>query len=219
MLNIRHSTNLICQVEKAQSVWADRFDDDGESETMHGLVHVKLPSGNLMGEPATVVSGSTTDKATKKAKGKAKASSSGKSVNPVVYATTQKAKSTAAFVEAQRQLEKALAAGQQLLTVDGPKLLGDDFKNDSSLSLVRSRVQLVETALNSDPNIPEDMHGLERAAAGNRALFALCLQDPYVKDLRGTILANEDCCQTIPAVRYTRDVVLSLYLVCMFYQL
>lgn len=208
-------------MEKAQSVWADRFEDDGGSETMHGLVHVKLPSGNLMGEPATVVSGSAaTEKQGRKAKGKAKATApSGKSINPVVYATTQKAKSTAAFAETQRQLERALATGQQLLTVDGPKLLGDDFENDSSLSLVRSRVQLVDTALNGDPNIPEEMNGLERAAAGNRALFALCLQDPYVKDLRGTILADEDCCQTIPAVRYTRDVVLSLYLVCMFYQL
>ncbi len=205
-------------MEKAQSVWADRLDD--ESESMQGLVHVKLPSGNLMGEPATatVASGSATatekDKKGRKAKAKAASGQSAKQINPVVYAATLKAKSTAAFAEAQRQLERALAAGHQLLTVDGPKLLGDDFQNDSTLSLVKSRVQLVETALKGDLTTPDSMRGLDRAAAGNRALFALCLQDPYVQDLRGTILANEDCCQTLPAVKYTRDFTLNLYLVC-----
>lgn len=192
-------------MEKAHSVWAHSMDDD------NGFVQVKLANRTGSGLAASGPVTTTDKKPAKTAKGKAAAKS--KEINPMVYAATKRAKSTREFTDVERYLERAKTTAKTLLETTAPKLLGDDLMNDTTLDLVRSRFAMVQTAL-GECNDDETLLGMDRVAAGNLALFKQCIQDPYVKDLRGTILANEDARQTVTAIRYCRNVVMDLYLDC-----
>ena len=128
--------------------------------------------------------------------------------NPLVYAATSRARTTKAFIDAEKSLQKALRVADQLLNVTAPKLLGEEqAKTDATLSLVKSRVELVEAALDDGST----GHTGPETTSKNLALFNLCLQDPYLRDCRGTIL-DEQSCQTYPAIKYCRTVTLDLYL-------
>lgn len=181
------------------------MDDD------NGFVQVKLANRTGSGLAASGPVTTTDKKPAKTAKGKAAAKS--KEINPMVYAATKRAKSTREFTDVERYLERAKTTAKTLLETTAPKLLGDDLMNDTTLDLVRSRFAMVQTAL-GECNDDETLLGMDRVAAGNLALFKQCIQDPYVKDLRGTILANEDARQTVTAIRYCRNVVMDLYLDC-----
>lgn len=193
-------------MEKAHSVWAQSLEDD------NGFVQVNLPNrtGPGMG---LATSGSGPVTALPKIRAKSKATAKSKEINPMVYAATKRAKSTREFADVERFLEKAKTTAKTLLEITAPKLLGEDIMTDTTLDLVRSRCTMVQTAL-GECNDDETLLGMDRVAAGNLALFKQCIQDPYVKDLRSTILANEDACQTVTAIRYCRHVVLDLYLDC-----
>ena len=164
-------------------------------------MQVNLPNGNVLGSASQhsgVRPGAKRGAGGPKAKAKSK-------VQPVVYAATMRAKTAKVFLDVQKNLEKAMRLSEELLTVTAPKHLPDSAHDDSTLALVRSRRELVIAAMNSGGNPGPG------STAANLALFKLCLQDPYLKDCRGTIL-DETSCQTLSAIKYCRNVALDLYL-------
>lgn len=142
------------------------------------------------------------------AKSKAKAKATGK--NHMVLACQLRARSTKDFVSAERALRKALEDAQTLLSVRAPKILGEEAcQSDPTLDLLRARLQLVETALGAGRDGNETT--LKKMS---KELFSLAVQDPYLKDLRTTLLSDEEACRTLEAVRHARNVTLNLHLEC-----
>lgn len=197
-------THNASQVEKAQSTWMAEFDQ----EDPRTLVQIKLPNGNFWGSSHAGAAGQVNPKA--KAKGKAKSRAriaTATAENPIVYASKQRAKTTRDLHEADRLLQRSKKLAENVLDVTAPKVLGvEGVKSDTTLSLLRSRLELVTTALDES-----NLFGSHVEAS--RKLFQLCLDDPYLRDCRSSILADEDACQTLAAVRHCRNVTLDLYLV------
>ena len=177
--------------------------EGGSAQGLQSLVPIALPKGGCMwgSQQAGASGGRVLPKAKAKAKAKAQA-------NPLVYAATSRAKTAKSFLEAEKSLEKALKIGKQLVDETAPKLLGDEeqAESDPGLALVRSRICLVEAALD------RDMSGTPgpETTSKNLNLFQLCLDDPYLRDCRGTIL-DEQTCQTLKSIKYNRNVTLNLY--------
>ena len=164
-------------------------------------MQVNLPNGNVLGSASAqsgVRPGAKRGAGGPKAKAKSKA-------NPLVYAATMRAKTAKVYLDVEKNLGKAMTLSEELLNVTAPKLLQDSASDDCTLALVRSRRELVTAAMNSSGKPGPD------STAANLALFNLCLQDPYLKDCRGTIL-DEMSCQTLGAIKYCRNVALDLYL-------
>ena len=189
----------MCQVEKAQSAWALEVE-----EPAHSLVQVKLPAGGLFGSSAS--SGNAAPKGAPKRVAAPKAKGRGQQ-NPLIHAATMRAKTAKSFIEVEKNLEKALRSADTLLDVTAPKLLGADACSDTTLSLVHSRRALVLAAMDGACSGP----GPETTAT-NQELFNMCLQDPYLRDCRHTLL-DETSCQTLGAIKYSRNVTLDLQLV------
>ena len=191
------------QVEKAQSTWVADFDN----EDSNALVQIKLPNGKCWGFSHADGQGPSHVSAKSKAKAKARAKASAATENPIVYASKQRAKTTKDLHEADRLLHRSKKMAENVLDVTAPKVLGTEgLKSDTTLSLLRSRLELVTTAL-------DESNAFGSHVEASRKLFQLCLDDPYLRDCRASILADEDACQTLPAVRHCRNVTLDLCLV------
>lgn len=139
-----------------------------------------------------------------KAKPKSKATAKPKKqLNPLVYAATVRAKTTKLCVDVENQLLKACRVADNILNKVAPEMCEVDADNDGTLDLLRSRRELVEVAMS--PPQPQD-----QMAMANLRLFQLCINDPYLKDCRATILANEEACQSLGYIKHSRKVTLDL---------
>jgi hypothetical protein len=185
------------QVEKAQSTWNLETEESAGS-----LIQINLPSGNVLGNGGSM-SAAPKGAAAKRGAGVSKAKSKA-NANPLVIAATARAKTAKMFLDVERNLNKALAMSEGLLDCSAPKILREEAaRTDSTLALVRSRRELVLAAI-----VESGGPGPETTSA-NLALFKLCLEDPYLRDCRGTIL-DETTCQTLGAVRYSRNMAMDL---------
>ena len=196
---------MLWQVEKAQSVW-DEF--ESESGQIKPLIS---KSGQPVGACGGSGSGSVSHvPSAPKAKAKAKTSAKNRTTaNAIVVAATLRARTAKDLHEAERNLMKAKSLAESLLDLQAPKLLGswEEVAKDPTLDLLRNRLELVKVAL-SDADTAE----------GNLKLFQLCLSDPYLKDCRSTLLADESACQTRKSIEYERKVTMDLYLSSTFFE-
>lgn len=78
----------------------------------------------------------------------------------------------------------------------------DAVDNDVTLKLLRQRLVLLEIAA--------DGTGGKEADDQCKQLLNLCTEDPYLKEMQTTLLADPDGVQTFGKVRYVRDHVLEL---------
>lgn len=177
------------QVEKASSVFASL-------EAEEDLVPISSGGGRKLFAGTGTVSTPAS---------KAKAKPKAKSMQPVVYAAKQRAKTTKDFMEAERCLQKAQEVGVKVLREIAPKVLPDpgDVEQDPSLQLLKARLQLVELASHSaqEPEISQ---------VQSQRLYQEAIKDPYLKDLQMTIFSDPISAQTMGALNYGRRVVLDL---------
>lgn len=117
-------------------------------------------------------------------------------------------KTTKEFFDAERLLKKAKADAHSILEVTAPKILGpENVATDGTLELLRDRLELVNAALDNTGGNDE----ASKVACAR--LFELACRDPYLKDCRTTLLADESACQTLGVCKYVRQVTLDLCLV------
>ena len=197
-------------VEKASSVWKNEIEQEVGGLTA-GLVqisrsviegdgskfHVGVGSGPGVG------AGAAPKKSAKAAQGKMTLANKD---TPMIIAARVRTKSAKDFVEALALLDRAETTAEELLNSFAPELLGSAaaVEEDLSLSLMRSRLALVKLA--------KDMSTGQRGAIACQKLYAEAVKDPYLKDMRTTILASEEGVQTAGMVKYFRDVTLELHL-------
>lgn len=125
--------------------------------------------------------------------------------NPLVAASKVRSRTTKDFCEVERLLNKAMADAENIFDVVAPKLMAPEaIKQDPTLELLRQRQLMVTIARDtSSGKVGLDM---------SKDLYDRACQDPYLKDCRTTFLADPEACQTMGVVRYTRNVLLDLYL-------
>eukprot|EP00438_Fugacium_kawagutii_P019525 Skav235658 [mRNA] locus=scaffold358:823211:828088:+ [translate_table: standard] len=183
------------QVEKAASCWEGL-------ETEEGLVPLSFATtkrGNLS-DP------NSNPKAKAQPKRRAGAGNGGSTGKgrPEVLAAKLRTRSTKEFLDAERMLKKAKDDALSVLEFSAPKVLGpENVATDPTLDLLRERLELVNAALDSNG-------GNEASKVACARLFELACRDPYLKDCRTTLLADEAACQTLGACKYVRSVVLDL---------
>ena len=186
--------------EKANSLLLDL---DGEDDVP--MVQISRSAGSCPGgggslrvAPPVPVAGRA------KGKAKAKSQSRGKEQPVTLLAAKARASTAKEFAETSNLLKSAKAAATTLLKETAPKLLGGDEQcdEDVSLTLVRSRLELVDLALNS-------AYGAEGMAASKR-LFAKAVEDPYIRELQTTIFSSEDGVLTIGMATSQRDTLMDL---------
>eukprot|EP00438_Fugacium_kawagutii_P020200 Skav207617 [mRNA] locus=scaffold1878:161067:167094:+ [translate_table: standard] len=117
---------------------------------------------------------------------------------PVTLLAARSRASTAkSFAEALAALRSAEKLAKSLLEVTAPKVLGEHHLDDPSLTLIRSRLLLVQIAL-------RDSRGSE-GHAHSRELYERALEDPYIRELQTTTFASEDGVMTIGMAQAQRD--------------
>ena len=189
------------QVEKLTGFWADL-------EAEAPLVPLGMMSGGTGGSGIALPDRQGPAKTGSAAgKGAAKNRRGKQNENHLVLASQLRARSTKDFLEAERRLGKALSDAENVLEQRAPQVLTGPVDSDPSLELLRSRYQLVKIALDKMPGISEA--SMSRASS---ELYGLAVQDPYLKDLRTTILADKESCRTVAALKHCRTVTLDLYL-------
>ena len=126
-------------------------------------------------------------------------------VNPLVAASRVRSRTTKDFCEVDRLLNKAIADAENVFDVVAPKLMTPEaIDQDPTLDLLRQRLHMVRIARDTSSG----KVGLNMS----KDLYDRACQDPYLKDCRGTFLADPDACQTMGVVKHTRNVLLDLYL-------
>ena len=180
------------QVEKASSWWSEgglQTDDDGlvPMSTMHS-------GGAGSAKPSEADT-----------KGKRRSSSSRPllSQQPLLAASNFRRKTAREFTQAEVVLKKAEQFATKILETVAPTVLppGTTAETDQTLSLLRSRLKLVQLALDSTPE-----------TGPSYALYQLALKDPYLKDCESTLLASPDAVKTYGAILKERKVSLDLCL-------
>ncbi|OLP74511.1 hypothetical protein AK812_SmicGene45919, partial [Symbiodinium microadriaticum] len=87
------------------------------------------------------------------------------------------------FQDVRRALEKAKTLGEKVLEEAGDAASTDDV----SLLLVQSRMKIVEMTMNPEPSTQQERTAIQKA------IYELCLQDPFLKDLENTVLSQSSC--------------------------
>ena len=128
------------------------------------------------------------------------------SSTPLVTAARQRAKTARSLGEAERLLKKAVQEASTLLTVTAPTVLpeGVDADSDPTLELIRNRLALA--------NLGQDDAGGKEGLAQSQRLYALALEDPYLRDCQATLLQNREAVQTLGAIFHCRKFTMDLYL-------
>ena len=183
---------IATQVEKAAKAWQELESEESLISQTHSHSH---GSSNPTGGH-----GSSRQPAPK-AKGKAAAKSKPK-IQPIIYAAKQRAKTAKDFADVERALKKAKDVAEKILVEVAPKLLGDTFESDTSLQLLRSRLELVTLA--------QDERTGKAAIDLGKDLYNKSMADPYLKDLSMTLFTDPSSVQTIGALSYVRRVTLDL---------
>ena len=126
--------------------------------------------------------------------------------NALLAASQIRSKTAADFTTSEILLKRALLKANDTLE-KAYEIHGSDEKveKDASLNLVRSRLDLVELALDGSTNPAE-------AKSNSNLLYKAAIEDPYLKDLRSSTLQDPDCCQTLGMLKYVRTIKLDLYL-------
>ena len=127
----------------------------------------------------------------------AKAKASTTKTNPIVEAARQRTKTTRDLKATETSLNRAIQFGKSVLEVDALNIHGtsEAVDQDPSLKLLSQRLQIALLASSSSKKTLEDC----------KELYNLCLQDPYMKDLQGSILSNHEGVQTLGYINYVRS--------------
>ncbi len=143
---------------------------------------------------------------TTSAQPKRKGASANKTANPLVEAATARARTAKDFAEISKLLARASSTAHDLLEKQALAIHGskDEVREDMSLDLLRSRLKLVNLALDESTG----QEGKQKA----KELFSATQEDPYLKDLATTTLADPECCQTLGVMKSSR-LALDLFLV------
>ena len=189
------------QVEKANSVWKNELDiEDGHLVVIQPSTAADRGKRFIAAPTAAETVVSAKAKAKAKRAPKAKAAASG---GIGLLAAQLRAKSASDFVAATSALKRAKAAGDTLLDVTAPQLLGaDKALIDPSLSLVRSRLRIVELALHDHQRGPNSQECSD--------LYMACMEDVYLKDLESSVFKDKSAVQTVGVVTYVRNVIMEL---------
>ena len=192
------------QVEKASSWWTD-FDIEAEASLIPTSVFAGAKGDRPTGARG-LSSSSAPASASAKPKSKAKAKSAAKTDTPaqlLCFAAKQRAKTTKDFAEAERMLKRAHDKADEIINVTAPQILGaDECADDPSLSLLKKRLRIVQQGM--------DTAGGAASKVASEKLYDLALEDPYLRDLQMTIIADPDAVQTIGALSHARRVTIDL---------
>lgn len=125
-------------------------------------------------------------------------------VAPNVEAACQRSKTAMEWKRVEIAIDKAVQTGHVILSEEALKVHGkaQAVEEDCSLNLLRDRMRLIRVAANREFG--------PSSAARSKELYDLCLLDPYMKDLSGTLLAVPEGCQTLGAGTRCRDHLLDL---------
>jgi len=144
--------------------------------------------------------------ATTSASAQPKRRGAAKTANPLVEAATARARTAKDFAEVSKLLTRACNTAIDLLEKQAVTIHGsqEEVTNDASLDLLRSRLNLVKLALDESTG----KEGKDKA----KQLYIATQEDPYLKDLATTTLADPQCCQTLGVMKSSR-LALDLFLV------
>lgn len=175
-------------VERAASMLTELEADTGPltNPQIRGLVAAvgALPSG-----PST-----ETAKSKEKRRG-----GGGKAAIPSVAASNARTRTAADFTNCGRESKKAKLAAETCLNEALMVHLDEEkVRCDPSLDLLRSRLVLVTMAMDDDAGAS--------SIQKSEALFNAAIDDPYLKDLRTTVLSEMDGCQTYGRIMRTRKI-------------
>ena len=187
------------QLEKAQSVWGNEVEEEGGAFLIQAVCGSGQSGAGSIGGFARAQVAEPKGKAAAKKRSKA---STSESVG--VLAAQARAKSAKEFADAVALLKRALVAGETLLSTTAVKILGSEERvaNDPTLSLVKSRMTLVEAALNESQGNPGKI--------ASEALFEEAMKDPYLSELSTAVFKDKEGVQTVGQATYFRNVVFDL---------
>lgn len=188
---------ITMQKESAATALAELDDDDA------GLLKMKLLSSRGI-HSLSSGDGSRASQPQPKAKAKARTGTGG-GKSAIVVAANQRAKTVKDLKSLEVSLKKAKVTAEKVLNEIALDVHAGDqaqVEMDPSLDLLRSRLDLLNAGMNMSEESPQSLK--------NGNLYSCCLKDPYLKDLRESILTTKEGCLTLGSVNYCRNVLLDI---------